>query len=102
MSEADGSSATIKSNAGVGVQVAGGWREGVVVLAIILAPVALAVILTAAGILALAGWQIVRGLPFEMLAHANIQFFGQASYIAASWIAVAAAWLWSSRRGLRR
>jgi membrane protease YdiL (CAAX protease family) len=104
VSQADGSSATIISSLNTGfpaAPVAGGWREGVLVLAIVLAPVALAVILTAVGVLAMAGWQTARGLPFEMPARANIQLYGQVSYIVASWIAVIAAWLWSSRRGLR-
>ena len=102
MPQAEGSSA--KSNESIDARFgtdAGGWREGVLVLAIVLAPVALAVILTAIGIVALAGWQMARGWPFEMPARANIQLYGQASYVVASWIAVAAAWLWSSRRGLR-
>ena len=37
-----------------------------------------------------------------MPARTNIQFYGQTSYVVASWVAAMAAWLWSSRRGLRR
>ncbi|MHC1944771.1 CPBP family intramembrane metalloprotease [Bradyrhizobium sp. UFLA06-06] len=79
-----------------------GWREGIVVLAMVLAPVGLAIILTTAAGFALAGWQIVRGLPVDMPTRAEFQLLGMAFYVAGSWISVTAAWLWSSRRGLRR
>jgi len=82
--------------------VTGGWREGVVVLVTVLAPVGLAVILTTAGICAIAAWQMAHGLAFEMPTRANLQLAGMLSYVAGSWIAVAAAWRWSSHRGLRR
>ena len=63
MSQADGASATIKSNDNIGLQVeavAGGWREGVAVLVMVLAPIALAVFLLATGVLAIAAWQMMR------------------------------------------
>jgi membrane protease YdiL (CAAX protease family) len=104
MSRADGSSATIKSdeNSCRVAAVAGGWREGFLVLAMVLAPVGLAIILIATGVLAAAGWQIVRGVPVELPTSANLQRYGLLSYIVVSWIDVAVVWLWSSRRGLRR
>ena len=103
MSQTDGSSATATPSEDIRLQAAagGGSRDRVLVPAIVLAPVVLAVVLTAAGIVAIAGWHMARGVSFAMPSGANIQFYGQASYVVACWIAVAAAWLWSSRRGLR-
>jgi membrane protease YdiL (CAAX protease family) len=80
----------------------GGWREAIVVLAIVLAPLGLANFLFASGIFALAGWQMVHGVAVELPSRANLQPYGLLAYAVASWIAVAAAWLWSSRRGLSR
>jgi membrane protease YdiL (CAAX protease family) len=105
MSQADRSSATIKSNETIGLQaaaVAGGSREGILVLVMVLAPIGLTIILVAIGVLAIAGWQIVRGVPVELPTRANIQPYGLLAYAAASWIDVAVVWLWSSRRGLSR
>jgi membrane protease YdiL (CAAX protease family) len=103
MSQANGSTATIKSNENIGLQVApGGWRESILVLVMVLAPVGLAIILIATSVFALAGWQIVRGAPVEIPTKANIQLYGLLAYVFASWIDVAAVWLWSSHRGLRR
>ncbi len=87
MSQADGSSATIKSSENICLQVAavaGGWRESIVVLVMVLAPVGLAIILIATGVFVIAGWQIVRGVPVEIPA------YGLLSYIVISWIDVAA------------
>lgn len=99
---ADRPAAPIESTAlEVGTATAG-WREGLPVLTMVLAPVGLAVILTAAAGFAVAGWQIVRGLPVDMPTRAEFQFLGAAFYVAGSWISVAAVWFWSSRRGLRR
>jgi membrane protease YdiL (CAAX protease family) len=103
MSQADGASATAKSNDNIGLQVeavAGGWREGVVVLAMVLAPIALAAILLATGLFVLACWQTVRGVAVELPTPTTIQSYGLLAYAAGSWIDVAAVWLWSSRRGL--
>jgi membrane protease YdiL (CAAX protease family) len=105
MSQADGSAVTIKSDENMGVRVTavdGGRREGILILVMVLAPVGLAVVLTASGVLAIAAWQIVRGLSVEMPTRANLQLFGMLSYVFGSWIDVAAVWLWSSHRGLRR
>src|ERR1700722_19857547 len=105
MSQADGSPATIKSNENIGLQVAavaGGWREGILVLVMVLAPIGLAIILVGGGVLAIAGWQIARGVSVELPTRASIQLYGPLAYAAASWIDVAAVWLWSSRRGLSR
>jgi membrane protease YdiL (CAAX protease family) len=103
MSQANGSSTIIKSSENIARQVTPGrWREGIVVLPMVLAPVGLAVILIATSVFAMAGWQIVRGAPLEIPARANLQLYGLLAYVLASWVAVAAAWLWSSHRGLRR
>ncbi|MHC2332609.1 CPBP family intramembrane glutamic endopeptidase [Bradyrhizobium sp. USDA 4454] len=79
-----------------------GWREGILVLAMALAPVGLAITLTTTAGFALAGWQIVRGLPVDMPTRVEFQLLGMAFYVASSWFSVAAVWFWSSRRGLRR
>jgi membrane protease YdiL (CAAX protease family) len=99
MSQADGS--IVKSSENVAA-VAGGWRDGILVLAIVLAPLGLAIVLFASGVFALAGWQMVRGVAVELPSRANLQPYGLLAYAVASWIAVAAAWLWSSRRGMSR
>jgi membrane protease YdiL (CAAX protease family) len=80
----------------------GGWRDGLLVLAMVLAPVGLAIVLVAAGVLVLAGWQAARGMPLTLPTRTNLQLFGLLSYVAASWADVAVVWVWSSRRGLRR
>jgi membrane protease YdiL (CAAX protease family) len=45
---------------------------------------------------------MVRGVPVAIPTRANLQLYGLVSYVLASWTAVTAAWLWSSRRGLRQ
>lgn len=103
MSQASRSSATITSSENLARQIApGGWREGILVLVMVLAPVGLAVILMAVGVFAMAGWQIVRGAPVEIPVRANLQLYGLLAYVFSSWVAVAAVWFWSSHRGLRR
>src|SRR5215470_12615215 len=60
VSHAEGSS-PIKSSGNVGFQVAaatGSWREGVIVLVMVLAPIGLAAILMAIGLSVIAIWQI--------------------------------------------
>jgi membrane protease YdiL (CAAX protease family) len=81
---------------------AGGWRDCIVVLAIVLAPLGLANFLFASSVFAIAGWQMVRGVAVELPSRANLQPYGLLAYVVASWIAVAAAWHWSSRRGVSR
>jgi len=66
----------------------------------VLAPIGLAAILTATAVLVIASWQVARGLPIEM--PTRVQLFGMLSYVIGSWIVVAAVWLWSSGRGIRR
>jgi membrane protease YdiL (CAAX protease family) len=80
----------------------GGWRDGIVVLAIVLAPLGLANFLFVSGIVALAGWQMMHGVAVALPTRANLQSYGLPAYALASWIAVGAAWFWSSRRGLSR
>jgi membrane protease YdiL (CAAX protease family) len=103
MSLADGASAVIKSNEDIARRVtafAGGWREGVVVLVMVFAPIALAVILLATGVFAIAGWQMLHGGAVTLPTRTTLQPYGLLAYAAASWIDVAAVWIWSSRRGL--
>lgn len=97
MTLADGSVGTVPA-----ATLTGGWREGALVLAMVLAPVGLAIAFVATGVMILAVWQIARGLPVTIPARASLQTFGLLSYVAASWLDVAAVWLWTSRRGLRR
>jgi hypothetical protein len=99
MSRAGGSSATIKSNENTGIEdadVVGRWREGILVLPIVLAPIGLAVIVMAIG-LATQAWQIVHGASIELPTPASIRLYGLLSYAVGSWIAVALAWLLSKR-----
>ena len=105
VSEADRARAIIEPGEGRAVPaagLAGPWRDGLLVLAMVLAPVGLAVILTTAAVLAIASWQAARGLPIELPTRANIQLMGMLAYVIGSWIDVAAVWLWSRRRGLWR
>ncbi|MCK1544819.1 CPBP family intramembrane metalloprotease [Bradyrhizobium sp. 179] len=103
-SQAGGSSATIEPNEALvlGSARSRGWRESILVLAMVLAPVGLAIVLVITSIFVIAGWQIVRGVPAHIPARADLQLYGLLSYIIASWVAVAAVWLWTSRGGLRR
>lgn len=105
LSEADRSDAIIQcgeSRAVPAAARAGRGREGLLVLGMVLAPLGLAVILTAAAVLAIAGWQTARGLPIELPTRANIQLMGMLAYVVGSWLDVAAVWLWSQHRGLCR
>jgi membrane protease YdiL (CAAX protease family) len=102
MTPADASSATAQSGESICRSVAGGWRDGALVLTMVLAPVGLAIVMVATGVLVLAGWQMARGLPVALPASANLRLFGMLAYVAASWLDVAAVWRWSSRRGLHR
>ena len=80
----------------------GGRGESIVILALVLAPLGLAVIVMAIGVSILAAWQVVHGLPVELPTSTNIQLYGQLCYAVVSWIDVAVVWLWSSRRGYSR
>lgn len=105
MPQADGSSAAVEPNEHADLRrtvVAGGWREGTLVMVMVLAPLGLAIILVAIGVFAIAGWQIARGVAVELPTSASIRPYGLLAYAAASWIDVAAVRLWSSRRGLSR
>jgi membrane protease YdiL (CAAX protease family) len=109
VSLADGSSAGIKSSEDIDVQARasnGGWREGSLVLVLVLAPIGLAVIIMAAGLAALAAWQIAHSVsgqarPVALPAPATMRLSGMLAYAAGSWIAVAMVWISSSCRGLR-
>jgi hypothetical protein len=103
MSQADGASATVKSSQNIGLQVgtaSASWRESILILVMVLAPIGLAAIVMVIGISAIAAWQMVRGVPVKLPTPANIQLYGMLSYAVVSWIDVAVVWLWSSRRGL--
>jgi membrane protease YdiL (CAAX protease family) len=101
--QVDGSSAAIEPDESAGLwRATGGWREGTLVLVMVLAPIGLAIILVGIGVIAIAGWQVVRGVAVELPTRANIQLYGLLAYAAASWIDVAAVWLWSSRRRVSR
>lgn len=105
MSQAESSSATVKSSGAIVLQVTAvdnAWRENIRVLLVVLAPNGLAIIVMAIGIAARAILQIAQGVPVELPAPASIRFYGLLSYALGSWIAVALAWLWSSRREMRR
>jgi membrane protease YdiL (CAAX protease family) len=105
MSRADGASATLKSNENTGLEdaeVVGRWRESILVLLIVLAPIGLAAIVMAIGLAARVAWQIVHGASVELPTPASMRLYGLLSYAVGSWIAVALAWLWSKRREMRR
>lgn len=96
---ADGSIRTTAHSAAV---ASGGWREGIIVLVIVLAPVGLAVMLTTLGVLAYASWtRALGGIPY-VPAWREMQPIGMLAFVISSCIAVAAAWRWSQRRGLHR
>ena len=80
---------------------AGGWREGGLVLALVLAPMALAITFVSLGLVVVATWQILRGTPVRLPAGADLQSCGQLAYAAGLWIDIVIVWLWSSRRGRR-
>lgn len=105
MSQADGLSAAIESSENIGLgsaPVAGGRRESIFVLAMVLAPVGLAVILIATSVLAIAVWEIARGSSVQIPTRANLQLYGLLAYVLVSWMDVAVVWFWSSHQGLRR
>lgn len=63
MSEAESSSAAVKSSGRIALQATAaddGWRESVLVLVMVLAPIGLAVIVAAIGLSARAAWQIAH------------------------------------------
>jgi hypothetical protein len=59
MSQAEGSSASEN----VALQAACGWRQSILALVIVLAPMALAVIVMAIGLAARAAWLVMHGDP---------------------------------------
>ena len=79
----------------------GRWLEGILVLAMVLAPIVLAVIIMLTGLAAIAGWQTVHGMAAKLPTAASTRLYGMLAYAVACWIAVAAVWLWSTRQGLR-
>ncbi len=79
----------------------GGWLEGILVLAMVLAPIALTIVIMLAGIAIIAGWQMVHGMAVKLPTTASTRLYGMLAYAVACWIAVAVVWFWSSREGLR-
>ena len=75
----------------------GGWREGIAVLAMVLAPVELAIAMVAIGLVIRAAWQSVHGMPSTLPAKADLQSAGLLCYVAVSWADVAVVWRWSGR-----
>ena len=105
MSEAESSSAAAKSSGSIALQATAagdGWRDSVVVLVMVLAPIGLAVIALAIGLSARATWQIAHRVSVELPAPASIRLYALLSYAIGSWIAVGLAWLWSTCREMRR
>lgn len=98
MSQAEGSSAS----GNVAFQTACGWRQGILALMIVLAPMALAMVLMAIGLAARAAWLAMHGASVESVTPASIRLYGLLSYAVGSWIAVALAWFWAKRQELRR
>lgn len=99
VSQTVGSSGTIKSSKHLCSRP--GWIESILVLAMLLAPVVLAVGIMAIGFAAAAGWQAVHGMAAKLPTAASTQLYGMMAYAAACWIAVAIVWRWSSRPGIR-
>jgi membrane protease YdiL (CAAX protease family) len=104
MSQAESSSAAVKSSGNVALEAvaADGWRQGILVLLIVLAPIGLAVIVMAIGVAVRAAWQIAHGFSVEPPTPASMRLYGLLSYAVGSWIAVGLAWLWSTRSEMRR
>jgi len=105
MSEAESSSAAAKSSGSIALQATAagdGWRDSVLVLVMVLAPIGLAVIALAIGLSARATWQIAHRVSVELPAPASIRLYALLSYAIGSWIAVGLAWLWSTCREMRR
>lgn len=78
-----------------------GWHDSVLVVVIVLLPVPLASILFAAGVFSIVGWHRLYHQPFQISAKASM-ISVLSLYAVISWIAVAMAWRWSSRRGFSR
>jgi membrane protease YdiL (CAAX protease family) len=98
MSQAEGSSASEN----VVFQAGYGWRQSILALVIVLAPMALAVFVMALGLAARAAWLVMHGASVEPATPASIRLYGLLSYAIGSWIAVALAWVWAKRQELRR
>jgi membrane protease YdiL (CAAX protease family) len=68
----------------------------------VVAPIGLAVIVMAVGLAARAAWQITHGISVALPTPASTRLYGLLSYALGSWIAVALAWFWSTRREMQR
>ncbi|MDI4239411.1 CPBP family intramembrane metalloprotease [Bradyrhizobium sp. Arg237L] len=77
------------------------WRQSTIALMLVLAPMALAVILTVIGVAVWATWLSLHGAPAELPPPPSIRLYGLLSYAVGSWLAVALAWVWTARQGLR-
>jgi membrane protease YdiL (CAAX protease family) len=97
MSQAEGSPASLNVISRPGFE----WRQSIIALMLVLAPMALAVIVMAIGLAIWAMWLIVHGAPAELPPPPSIGLCGLLSYAVGSWVAVALAWVWTARHGLR-
>lgn len=77
------------------------WIGNLVVLAMVLAPAAIAFVILAVGFTAIAGWQTLHGTSAKLPTAASARLYRMWAYTTACWIAVGAVWLWSSHRGMR-
>ena len=98
MSKADGSSAAES----IVLPDGHGWRKSILAFAIVLAPMALAIVVMAVGLAARAAWIAMLGVSVEPATSASIRLYGLLSYAVGSWLAVALAWFWTKRRKLGR
>ena len=89
-----------QSGSSITITGPGGWREGIVILLMVLAPIGLAATLMVIGISIVAAWRIIHGAAISLPAPGIFRLYGLLSYAVALWIAVSVVWLWSSRRGL--
>lgn len=97
MSQSEGSPSglTVISRAGFE------WRQSIIALTLVLAPMALAVSLMVIGVAVWAMWLILHGAPAELPPSPSISLYGLLSYAVGSWLAVALAWVWTARQGVR-
>lgn len=71
------------------------WRQSIITLMLVLAPVMLAVIVMTIGIAAWETWLVLHGAPAELPAPPTIKLYGLLSYAVGSWLAVALVLVWT-------
>lgn len=77
------------------------WRRSIITLMLVLAPMALAVIVMTIGLAARAMWLFIHGASAELPAPPSFRLYGLLSYAISSWLAVALAFVWTTRQTLR-